>query len=149
VTEGKADPLFKKLNHSSQTVIHVLNAPASFAPELEALAGVEVLKELKGPTGFVMVLVVTKAEVDAASTLIASCTEGDAVIWMAYPKGTTRNYRGEFNRVSGWAVLGAAGYEAVRQVTIVADWSAMRVPQGGVHQDDHAQSGGCDLQGWP
>jgi hypothetical protein len=39
-------PLFKKLSLTSQTVIHVLNAPASFTSELQALAGVEVLKEL-------------------------------------------------------------------------------------------------------
>ena len=119
-------PLFRKLNLTSQTVIHVLNAPASFTPELEALAGVEVLKELKGPTGFVIAFAVTQAEVDAASQLIASCAEGDSIVWMAYPKGTSRTYRCEFNRDSGWAVLGAAGYEAVRQVAIDADWSALR-----------------------
>jgi hypothetical protein len=74
----------------------------------------------------VIAFAVTQAEVDAASQLIVSCAEGDAIVWMAYPKGSSRNYRCEFNRDTGWAVLGAAGYEAVRQVAIDADWSALR-----------------------
>lgn len=119
-------PLFRKLNLTSQSVIHVLDAPASFMPELEALAGVDVLKELRRPTGFVIAFAVTQAAVDAVSQLIASCAEGDAIVWMAYPKKTSRKYRCEFNRDSGWSVLGTAGYEAVRQVAIDADWSALR-----------------------
>ena len=33
-------PLFRKLNLTTQPIIHVLNAPASFEPALPALAGV-------------------------------------------------------------------------------------------------------------
>jgi hypothetical protein len=119
-------PLFKKLNLTAQPVIHVLNEPASFAPELAALEGVEVRRELEGASGFIMAFAVTQAEVDVASKRIASCADGDAIVWMVYPKGTSRKYRCEFNRDSGWSVLGAAGYEAVRQVAIDEDWSALR-----------------------
>jgi len=35
-------------------------------------------------------------------------------------------YQCEFNRDTGWATLGAAGYEPVRQVAIDEDWSALR-----------------------
>jgi hypothetical protein len=56
---------------------------------------------VKGPTSFVMAFAVTQPE-------------GDAIVWMAYPKGSSRTFRCEFNRDTGWAVLGAAGYEAVR-----------------------------------
>jgi len=42
-------PLFKKLNLTTQSVIHVLDAPASFEPELASLAGVEVSRELVVP----------------------------------------------------------------------------------------------------
>ena len=35
-------PLFKKLNYSGQSPIVVINAPASFEAELEALGDVEI-----------------------------------------------------------------------------------------------------------
>lgn len=118
-------PLFRKLNFAGQSVIHVLDAPDCFMPELQALAGVEVVMELTTPTRFVIAFAVTQAAVDAASQRIASWAEGDAIVWMAYPKKSSRTYRCEFNRDTGWSVLGAAGYEAVRQVAIDADWSAL------------------------
>jgi hypothetical protein len=52
--------------------------------------------------------------------------KGDAAIWIVYPKGSSKGYRCEFNRDSGWQVLGEAGFEPVRQVPIDADWSALR-----------------------
>lgn len=119
-------PLFKKLNLASQKVIHVLNAPESFAPELALLEGVEVRRELKEPSGFVMTFAITQAAVDEASKTIAAWAPGDAIVWMVYPKGTSKKYTCEFNRDSGWSVLGQAGFEPVRQVAVDEDWSALR-----------------------
>jgi hypothetical protein len=64
--------------------------------------------------------------VDAAARLLAKAAPGDAVVWVAYPKGTSKRYRSDLNRDSGWASLGAAGFEPVRQVAIDEDWSALR-----------------------
>jgi hypothetical protein len=119
-------PLFKKLNLTTQSVIHVLDAPASFEPELASLAGVEVSRELGDKTHFVMAFVITQAAVDSASARIAVRAEGDVIVWMVYPKGSSRTFKCEFNRDSGWSVLGEAGYEPVRQVAIDQDWTALR-----------------------
>jgi hypothetical protein len=119
-------PLFKKLNLGAHTVIHVLNAPQSFEPELAALQGVTVKRSVSGASGFAMAFVITQAELDAASRKLAAACAGDAILWMVYPKGTSKKYRCEFNRDSGWPVLGAAGFEPVRMVAIDADWSALR-----------------------
>ncbi|HEX3836066.1 MAG TPA: hypothetical protein VHW25_03810 [Steroidobacteraceae bacterium] len=51
---------------------------------------------------------------------------GDAILWMVYPKGTSKKYHCEFNRDCGWPILAAAGFEPVRMVAIDADWSALR-----------------------
>ncbi len=51
---------------------------------------------------------------------------GDAVVWFAYPKQSSKNYRSEIDRDHGWKVLGRAGFEPVRMVAIDADWSAVR-----------------------
>jgi hypothetical protein len=119
-------PLFKKLNLSSQTVIHVLNAPSSFEPQLAALQGVTVKRSVAGSSLFAMAFVITQAELDVASRKLAAACRGDAILWLVYPKGTSKRYRCEFNRDSGWAVLGAAGFEPVRMVAIDEDWSALR-----------------------
>jgi hypothetical protein len=119
-------PLFKKLNLGAESVIHVLNPPASFESELAALDGVTVKRSLAGRSHFAMAFVVTQAQLDAASTKLAKACEGDAVLWMAYPKGTSKKYKCEFNRDSGWHTLGAAGFEPVRMVAIDEDWSALR-----------------------
>lgn len=119
-------PLFKKLNLTTQSVIHVLNAPGSFEPELALLTEVEVRRELRSESSFVMAFAMTHAEVDAASKRIATWAQGDAIVWMVYPKGTSRSYKCTFNRDSGWSVLGESGFEAVRQVAVDEAWTALR-----------------------
>jgi hypothetical protein len=51
---------------------------------------------------------------------------GDAIVWFAYPKGTSKRYTCDFNRDTGWDVLGRLGFEPVRQVALDEDWSALR-----------------------
>ena len=119
-------PLFNKLNLKDQLHVHVLDAPASFEPELAALQGVDIVRSVAGPVGFAIAFAITRAQRDAACAALVSAAQGDAVLWLAYPKGSSKTYRAEFNRDSGWAVLGAAGFEPVRQVAIDADWSALR-----------------------
>ncbi len=121
-------PLFKKLNLSVQTEIHVLNAPASFESELTLLENVKVKRRLsKGTrTQFAIAFTITQATLDAVSAALVQAAQDDAILWIAYPKGTSKNYRCEFNRDSGWTVLKAAGFDTVRQVAIDDDWSALR-----------------------
>jgi hypothetical protein len=118
--------LFKKLNLGTRDTIHVLNSPKSFEPELAALDGVTVKRTVSGASTFAMAFVITQAELDAASRKLAAACTGDAVLWMVYPKGTSKKYQCEFNRDSGWPLLGAAGFEPVRMVAIDEDWSALR-----------------------
>jgi hypothetical protein len=119
-------PLFTKLNLASHTTIYVLNAPAHFEYELAALKGVKVIRAIKGKISFAIAFVMKQADLDRISSGLIEAADGDAILWMAYPKGTSKKYRCEFNRDSGWAVLGKGGYEPVRQVAIDEDWSALR-----------------------
>ena len=118
---------FAKLNLKDQTEIMVLNAPASFEPELKSLKGVTVRRDAKGgDVGFAMAFAITQKEVDTLGPQMAKKTKGDAVVWFAYPKGSSKKYKSEINRDSGWAVMGKAGFEPVRMVAIDEDWSAVR-----------------------
>ena len=119
---------FEKLNLKNHTGILVLNPPASFEPELAALHGVTVLRNLQplDAIDFSLAFVTTQKEVDTLAKAIAKRAIGDVVVWFAYPKGTSRKYKSEINRDTGWQVLGQAGFEPVRAVAIDEDWSAIR-----------------------
>ena len=120
--------IFKKLNLKDQKVILVLQAPESFEIELASLENVSVLVTLdEGQQVSFMLAFVTKlVEIERMAGALAKKAPGDAVVWFAYPKGTSKKYRCEFNRDTGWEALGRAGFEPVRQVAIDEDWSALR-----------------------
>jgi hypothetical protein len=119
---------FEKLNLKDHDEIVVLNAPKSFEPELAKLVGVKIHRELKSVKAiqFSLAFVTRQSEVDALSGPIAARAKGDAIVWFAYPKGTSKKYKCDFNRDTGWAVLKAAGFETVRAVAIDEDWSGLR-----------------------
>jgi hypothetical protein len=120
--------VFAKLNLRAQREILVINAPASFEPEIAALASVAVLRDPRSAktVQFALAFAVTQAELDRLSRQLAAKAADDALLWFAYPKGTSQRYRCEFNRDSGWEVIRSAGFESVRQIAIDEDWSALR-----------------------
>jgi hypothetical protein len=120
-------PLFAKLGLKDRTAIVVLGAPPEFEPALAALAGsVKVHRRPLPATTFALAFVKTHSELAAAAGALLPQVAGDAVLWLAYPKGTSKRHKSEINRDSAWAPLGEAGFEAVSQVAIDADWSALR-----------------------
>jgi hypothetical protein len=119
--------IFEKLNLKQQEIL-VVNAPSSFEPELLALKGVAVHRDpnkLKS-VHFALAFTTKQAEVDALSKVLVSKAKGDAVLWFAYPKGTSKRYKCEFNRDTGWNAMRSGGFDTVRQVAIDEDWSALR-----------------------
>lgn len=123
--------VFAKMNLKDQTEIVVLNAPASFEAELKRLKGVpkpvNVRRDLKGgAVSFALAFVTQLAEVQSLAKSLRKLAEGDAIVWFAYPKGSSKRYKCEFNRDTGWQAVGAAGFEPVRMVAIDEDWSALR-----------------------
>ena len=120
--------VFEKLNLKQQREILVVNAPPSFEPELLALKSVTVLRDLNKAKEihFALAFATKQAEVDTLSQVLANNAEGDALLWFAYPKGTSKRYKCEFNRDTGWNAMRSAGFDTVRQVAIDEDWSALR-----------------------
>jgi hypothetical protein len=123
-----ASSVFAKMNLKDQKEIVVLHAPDSFEPEIAALDGVTVRRKLSASSrvAFGVAFVITQSDVDAVAPSLARAAEGDAVIWFAYPKGSSKRYKASINRDRGWDVMGKAGFEPVRMVAIDEDWSAVR-----------------------
>jgi hypothetical protein len=128
MNEIVTSPLFKKLNLGGHREIVVCNAPDSFESQLELLKGVKITRDPGKPkeVKFGLAFAVTQAQLDRISKIFAAASAGDAVIWFAYPKGSSKRYTCEFNRDSGWNVIRDAGFESVRMVAIDEDWSALR-----------------------
>ena len=120
--------VFAKLNLKDKKRIVVLDSPASFESEIAALKDVEIVRDLKKAKAvtFALAFVTTQQRVDALAPAISRKAEGDAIVWFAYPKGSSKKYKSQINRDNGWNTLGQEGFEPVRMVAIDEDWSAVR-----------------------
>jgi hypothetical protein len=120
--------VFEKLNLKDHQEILVLHAPESFEPELARLPVMTIHRHIESVAeiGFSLAFVTRQSEVDALAPQIAARAKGDATVWFAYPKGTSKKYKCDFNRDTGWDAVKAAGFDTVRAVAIDADWTALR-----------------------
>ena len=120
--------VFDKLNLKEEREIVVLNAPTSFDAQLQTLRKVKVVRTLGAveKLTFALVFSTQKSQVDRLSKSLASKASGDAILWFAYPKGTSQRFECDFNRDNGWEIIREAGWDSVRQVAIDEDWSALR-----------------------
>lgn len=123
------DTVFKKLNFKEQSAVLILNAPLSFEENLKSIQDeTKIIRSVEGvtETTFCMVFATKQMEIDAIAPVIAPLLKGDAILWMCYPKGTSKIYNCDFNRDTGWKIMGNFDLEPVRMVAIDADWSALR-----------------------
>lgn len=121
--------VFKKLNLKDQRTLYILQAPPSFRTQMVTLPDEVKVKASLGrdqKVQFVLAFVTKQNEVDSLAEKLPTCVESDAVVWLAYPKQTSKKYKCEFNRDTGWKEMGRNGFEPVRQVAIDEDWSALR-----------------------
>jgi hypothetical protein len=120
--------LLKKMNFKAQKKICVLNAPPEFDSQLQQMqifASIE--KEIASENQeFVLIFVKTLKEIEEWAPKIEASLMPDGLFWWAYPKGSSKKYKCDFNRDTGWQSLGNLGYEPVRMVAIDGDWSALR-----------------------
>ena len=119
---------FSKLNLKDQTDIVIVNAPESFEREIASLKGVTVRRSMSDAKQieFSLTFATRQKEVDSLAKTVGRKAAGDAIVWIAYPKKSSKKYTCEFNRDSGWPSMGEAGFEPVRMVAIDEDWSALR-----------------------
>src|ERR1035438_10019655 len=120
--------IFDKLQLKDHQEILVLHAPESFEIELSRLPVLHIHRSLEAlaEIRFSLAFVTRQDEVDALVPKIAARAKGDAAVWFAYPKGTSKKYKCDFNRDTGWAPLFEAGFDSVRSIAIDEDWTGLR-----------------------
>jgi hypothetical protein len=122
-------PLFKKLNFKDHKQILVVDAPHCFGEELAAMEEstqvvqfIEQACEIEFALGFVVNQVAIENFIHSIQPKLVA----DPIVWIAYPKASSKKYTCAFNRDTGFGILGEYGFEGVRQVAIDEDWSALR-----------------------
>jgi hypothetical protein len=122
-------PLFKKLNFKNHSAIVAINYPKSFEAELDAMKEIApIIQSIKKAKeiDFALLFVTQQKEIDVLIKEIFPKLKGDAVLWFCYPKGTSKKYKCDFNRDTGWQTVATYDLETVRMVAIDEDWSALR-----------------------
>ncbi len=124
------DPILKKLNFKDQKDLVILNTTETVSNVVQSWSTEimisEALPELAHSVAFVIAFVQTQDHINQVVPKIDSALISDGLFWIAYPKGSSKRYKCDFNRDRGWEILGKLGYEGVRQVAIDEDWSALR-----------------------
>ena len=123
------DAIFSKLNYKEGKTIYVLNQPESFEAVLSTVpTEISVKRELNAAdtVEFVLLFGTAKVAVEEQTKVLAPLLKGDAILWLAYPKGTSKKYKCDFNRDTSWDLLKPYQLLPVRQIAIDDDWSALR-----------------------
>ena len=118
------NPLLKKLHYKNQEPVLLLGLP----PELKSLS--KALGKTDGSPkekyAFVLAFVKSLAEGEKLAKALPKHLEAKAVVWVAYPKGTSKKYQSDYNRDTGHALMARQGLDGVSLVALDGDWSAMR-----------------------
>lgn len=126
------DTLLKKLNFKEEKEILVLNSSPEYKDLLEDFSkSTKVLtniKEIENDQGikFALIFLFKQEDIAKQIPLFIEGLDSDAILWLTYPKKSSKKYSTDIDRDHGWSLLGDYGYEPVRQVAINEDLSALR-----------------------
>ncbi|MEN2281483.1 hypothetical protein AAGF08_05040 [Algoriphagus sp. SE2] len=119
------DPILKKMTWKEGMNIWVWNTPDDLQDLTDSWKNMGLMGPKKNPD-FMVAFVQTEEDIKKCFFEMQTLAPEDQQIWIAYPKKTSKKYKTQINRDSGWSYLGEFDYEGVRQIAINEDWSALR-----------------------
>ncbi len=121
--------LLKKLNYREQKRIAVINAEQQFSQSIsKKLKGVITDNEIdqRCPYEFIMIFVKSVSDVKHFAPMALHNLTADGILWLCYPKKSSRLNSSGLERDKGWDPLNKLGFYGVRIVSVDDNWSAMR-----------------------
>ena len=118
--------LLKKLQIKDIKTFEIRQMPIELAPFFDGIIIKHGLSEEINRSNSHLIFIQTAAELRELCASLPKENDNDFLFWIAYPKKSSKKYKSEINRDSGWQILGDLGYEGVRQIAIDDDWSALR-----------------------
>jgi hypothetical protein len=106
----------------------VLNAPTGYRAQLEGLALNVALFTTPAdqPADLVQLFVTSAEELDARLTGLRKLLKPRGLLWITYPKGTSR-IKTDINRDTIRSYVRTFGWEGVAMVSVDETWSALRL----------------------
>ncbi len=123
---GFMNPILKKLQFKGQDPALVMNRPDEYEGVLRDF-GVEVHDKPMAVYGFVQIFVQSLDQLSKLMPKIAKAVDGDGVVWICYPKGTSKKYKSDANRDTVNRTVKSFGFTGVSMAAIDNDWSAFRI----------------------
>lgn len=120
---------FKKLRYTGQKEILLMNPPEAVRDYVKELPEGTVVHEEagKGHYGFIMLFALTHEDVQKNAGRVVDALEEEGILWICYPKKSSKRYLTALSRDNILSPFGAYGFEGVTQVAIDEDWSALRI----------------------
>ncbi|SFN67707.1 hypothetical protein SAMN04488519_101327 [Algoriphagus ornithinivorans] len=120
------DPLLKKMNWKDGMKIKIWNLPSELEKLEQEWKAAGYLASANEEAAFLLAFVKSQEEIERIFPEMEKLAQEDELLWMAYPKGSSKRYQVKINRDTGWGILGKYDFEGVRQIAINEDWSALR-----------------------
>jgi hypothetical protein len=121
--------LAKKLQLKPGLKFVVLNAPKGYYEKIRSALPENVVSNKAGKADGVLLFATNTAELNAKAAKAIGCVPKDGLLWIAFPKGSSR-VQTDLTRDVGWAVIAKAGLGGVRAISIDETWSGMRFRPG-------------------
>ena len=124
-------PIIKKLQFKDkgQSVL-ILNAPEAYENVMESFTGELHTTEKLESYEFVQVFGTSNESLQRAARTAVNVLSEDGLLWLCYPKKSSKKYKGSLcSRDTVAGLLAQEGFEPVRQIAIDEDWSALRFRQ--------------------
>jgi hypothetical protein len=106
----------------------VLNAPKEAAGMLKDIGSAMELATARGKGSYDLVLAFVQDSVEFAAALekVRVIMIDAARLWFAYPKKGSKLRETDLSADSGWTTMKTLGYSSLKQISLDADWSALR-----------------------
>jgi len=121
--------LLEKINCRDFQRVALLNADSKFRKQFAAaLKSVTIDSEIdpRFLYCFIMVYVKNIAELEQVAPAIIHNLADDGDLWVCYPKKTSKNFKSDLSKKTGWDSLNDSGFYGRRVITVNDDWSALK-----------------------
>jgi len=119
-------PLAERLQVKGARRLAVIGAPAG----LDSAVGVPEARADAAQADVVLLFTADRARFEAELPPLLARMRKDAILWVAYPKLTSR-LAADLSRDVIHTLAPSHGLDTISQIAIDADWSALRLKRGG------------------
>jgi len=119
------EQIFNRLRLKKDIYALVQSAPKWYLDEIKKYCD-NVDTSAKGKYDFVQTFETELSKAEQSTRNLVSLLNDDALLWVCYPKGSSKNYKSDINRNKIWGLFADYEFEPVSQVSIDDDWSAIR-----------------------